>query len=216
MQLDAREKQKAIDKNPDEKLGFTIGLNLGGPIGRIFDPDKSAFSAITHIKFAPNWIFRGEAGLENLSFSAANAIDRNYRYKTTGSFLKAGVLYDFFDVEEPGNNDNILIGLNYGFALQEQRSDHLNIENSYWNDFDGSQGSYILNTHWLEVSFGPRTELLKDFYMSWTLNLRVKMFQDNSEVLQPYSIPGFGKGDNTVNLGFSYVLEYFIPWGRKN
>jgi hypothetical protein len=51
--------------------------------------------------------------------------------------------------------------------------------------------------------------------MGWTLNLRIKLFENNSRVLEPYSIPGYGNGDNNINPGFSYVIEYFIPWGKN-
>ena len=64
--------------------GFTIGLNLEGPIGKFFEPDQSAYSAVTHIKLAPDWFFRGEAGFENLSFASANRADRNYAYESKG------------------------------------------------------------------------------------------------------------------------------------
>lgn len=198
-----------------ESTGFTLGVNLEGPIGRIFDSDKVAFSAVTHIKFAQKWFFRGEAGFENLTFSPENQVERSYTYESNGSFLRAGLLYDFFNVDERGNNDNIFIGLNYGFALQEHGSSSYIIENGYWSDYYGSVGKYVLNTHWLEVMAGPRTELLKNLYMGWTINLRVKVLQNNSKVLEPYSVPGFGNGDNTVNVGFSYVIEYFIPWGKS-
>jgi hypothetical protein len=211
--LDAQKREEEkLNKGP---LGLTLGVNLEGPIGRFFDSDKSAFSAITHIKFAPDWFFRGEAGFENLTFSSENVQERNYSYESNGSFLKAGILYDFFKVEEKGNNDNIFIGLNYGFALQEHGSNNFIIKNEYWNDYSGSTGKYVISTHWLEVCAGPRTELWKNLYMGWTINLRVKILQGNTDVLDPFSIPGFGNGDNTVNLGFSYVIEYFIPWGKK-
>ena len=213
--LNAQEALQLVPKEDEGRLGMTVGVNLEGPIGRLFDSDKSAFSAITHIKFGQDWYFRGEVGFENLTFSPESWNERNYHYESNGSFLRAGILYDFFEVDEEGNNDNIFIGLNYGFALQEHGSDEFTIENGYWGDYHGSLRKYVLNTHWVELSFGPRTELLKNLYMGWSLNLRVKLFQDNSEVLQPYSIPGYGKGDNTVNFGFSYVIEYFIPWGKK-
>ncbi len=124
------------------------------------------------------------------------------------------MLYDFFSVDEKGNNDNIFIGLNYGFALQEHRAGGYTISNGYWDDFRDSESAYVLNTHWLEVSAGPRTELLNNLYMGWTVNLRVKILQNNPEELQPYSVPGFGSGDNAVNMGFSYVIEYMIPWKK--
>lgn len=194
--------------------GITLGINLEGPIGRIFDADRSAFSAVTHLNLSPGWFFRGEAGFENLVFSEENAEERSYRYESNGSFLKAGLLYDFFSVDEVGNNDNIFVGLNYGFALQEHRSGGYTIKNDYWGDFHGSESAYVMNTHWLELSAGPRTELFKNLYMGWTVNLRVKILQDNARELQPYSVPGFGNGNNTVNVGFSYVIEYMIPWKR--
>lgn len=207
--------EKADDLFEEEQVqGITLGINLEGPIGRIFDADRSAFSAVTHVNLSPGWFFRGEAGFENLVFSDANAAKRNYRYESNGSFLKAGLFYDFFSVDEVGNNDNIFVGLNYGFALQEHRSGNYTIKNDYWGDFHGSESPYLLNTHWIEVAAGPRTELFNNLYMGWTVNLRVKILQDNGRELQPYSIPGFGNGDNTVNVGFSYVIEYMIPWKK--
>ncbi len=205
-------KKDSESKRDKQVQGITVGINFEGPIGRFFDTDRSAFSAVTHINVSPGLFFRGEAGFENLVFSAENEEDRNYSYESNGSFLKAGMLYDFFSVDEKGNNDNIFVGLNYGFALQEHRAGNYIIPNGYWADYHGSESAYFLNTHWLEVFAGPRTELLKNLYMGWTVNLRVKVLQNNPEVLQPYSIPGFGSGDNTVNVGFSYVIEYMIPW----
>lgn len=213
--LNAQKKTESKQMTGGNSTGFTLGVNLEGPIGRIFDSDKAAFSAVTHIKFSPKWFFRGEAGFENLTFSPTNERERSYAYESNGSFLKAGVLYDFFNVEEKGNNDNIFIGLNYGFALQEHGSSSYVIENGYWSDLQGSMGKYVVNTHWLEIMAGPRTELLKNFYMGWTINLKFKLLQDNEKVLDPYSVPGFGNGDNTVNFGFSYVIEYYFPWGKS-
>jgi hypothetical protein len=206
---------KGVKVNLEEQVqGITLGINLEGPVRRFFDSDKSAFSLVTHINLSPGWFFRGEAGFENLVFSDENEQERNYSYESNGSFIKAGVLYDFFSVDEKGNNDNIFVGLNYGFAFQEHRAGSFIIENGYWADFQGSESTYAVNTHWLEVMAGPRTELFNNLYMGWTVNLRVKILQNNSEELSPYSVPGFGNGDNTVNLGFSYVIEYMIPWKK--
>ncbi len=197
-----------------QKTGFSLGINLDGPVQRFFDGDKTAFSVVGHLSLSQKYYFMGEAGFENLTFSDKNAEERNYAYESNGSFLRAGLLYDIFSVDEAGNNDNIFLGIHYGFALQEHSSSSFNIQNDYWGGHDGSLGDYVLNTHWVEISAGPRTELFKNFFMGWSINLRIKMFQDNKEVLAPYSIPGFGNGDNQVNLGFSYVLEYMIPWKR--
>lgn len=213
--LNAQEERNAKEPADVVTPGFTLGLNLEGPVYYFFDRDKVAFSAVTHIELAPNWFFRGEAGFENLTFSAENIEKRNYAYQSNGSFFKAGILYDFFNIEEAGNNDNVFVGLNYGFALQEHGASRFTIENSYWDNYQGSLNKYVIGTHWLEISAGPRTELVKNLYMGWTINLRIKMLQNNRQVLEPYSIPGYGKGDSNLNAGFSYVIEYFFPWGER-
>jgi hypothetical protein len=202
-------------KDDKEQGAITVGVNLEGPVGHLFDTDKSAFSVISHYKYSSKWFVRAEAGFENLTFSEENQLERNYHYESNGTFFKVGILYDFFDVDEPGNNDNIFVGLSYGFGIQKHGSNHFIIENNYWDDFHGSMSKYTLHNHWIEIMAGPRTELLKNLYMGWTLNLRIKLFENNSRVLEPYSIPGYGNGDNNINPGFSYVIEYFIPWGKN-
>ncbi len=197
-----------------QKSGLSLGINLSGPIQGLFDNDKTAFSAVTILSLSSKYYFIGEAGFENLTFSDRNATKRHYAYESNGTFIRAGLLYDIFSVDEAGNNDNIFLGIHYGFALQEHSSSSFSIQNDYWGGHDGSLNKYVLTTHWVEISAGPRTELFKNFFMGWSVNLRFKMFQGNNEVLEPYSIPGFGNGDNQVNLGFSYVLEYMIPWKK--
>ncbi len=189
--------------------GFSLGVNVSGPINRIFDKDRSGISFISRMSVKNQLIFLAEAGYENISFE-----NSRYNYSSNGSFLKAGLEYDVFGEKELGSNDNLLFGLHYGFALQEHSSSQFVIENVYWGDYSGHKGAYTTSTHWIELSGGPRMELFKNFYMGWVFQIKVALYRNNPDILLPYLIPGFGNGDNSINAGFSYTLEYMIPWKK--
>ncbi len=189
--------------------GFTLGVNLAGPVNKAFDKSRSGISFLSRMSVKDQMIFLAEAGYENVSFSK-----KRYHYTSNGTFLKAGLEYDVFKEKEAGSNDNLLFGLHYGYALQEQSASYFIIENGYWDDYTGSIGTNTVNTHWIELTGGPRMELFKNFYMAWTFHLKVAIYRDNPNILAPYLIPGFGNGDNRLNAGFSYTMEYLIPWKK--
>lgn len=189
--------------------GFTIGINLAGPINKFFDKDRTGISFLSRMNVKEQWLLLAEMGYENVSFAKAH-----YNYTSNGTFLKAGFEYDVFVEKEMGSNDNLLFGMHYGYAIQEHSASRFLIENGYWSDYVGQLGTYTVNTHWVELTGGPRMELFKNFYMGWTFHIKVAIYRDNPDILLPYLIPGFGNGDNRINAGFSYTLEYMIPWKK--
>lgn len=189
--------------------GFTLGVNLAGPLNKLLDGDRTGISFLTRMHLTEDWFFIGEAGFENVSFTK-----EAYDYESNGTFLRLGLARDMLPEKEAGSMDNILMGLQYGYALQEQTAGRFSVFNGYWDDYHSRVGANTLNTHWAELSVGPRAEVFHNFYLSWQLNLRVVLVSSNSSALEPYIVPGYGIGDNKVNLGFAYTLEYFIPWKK--
>jgi hypothetical protein len=187
--------------------GFTIGVNLAGPINQAIDNHRGGISFLSRIWVRDQWLLMAEAGFESVLVN--NSV---YNYASNGTFLKAGLEYDVFKNKEPWSNDNMLFGLHYGYALQEHGASAFYIQNGYWGNYTGKTDPYLTGTHWIELSGGPRVELFKNVYLGWTLQLKLALFRNNSEKLAPYLVPGFGNGDNSVNGGFSFSLEYMIPW----
>lgn len=202
--------QTIVKEQSSVNQGITVGVNLAGFVNRIIDNDRTGISFLSRVNLNSNLFVAAEAGYENVSFEKSA-----YNYFSNGTFFKIGLEKDMLPDKEKGTNDNILIGLHYGFALQEQGSDYFFVENGYWDDYSGRLGTNTLNTHWLELSAGPRAELFKNVYMSWGMHFRVAVATSNTSIMEPYIIPGFGSGDKRVNLGFSYSIEYMIPWNRK-
>lgn len=195
-----------IDKllNPVPK-GFTLGVNLASPVNHFFDKDRTGVSFLTRINLSDKWFFVGEAGYENVSFNK-----EAYQYESNGTFIKIGAEIDMLS-KKKSLRDNLFIGFQYGLALQGQSASHFLVENGYWSDYQGRVSSETLNTHWVEVSAGPRTEILKNFFIGWKVHIRASFINGGQDLLKPYIVPGFGNGDNRVNGGFSYTLEYMIP-----
>lgn len=216
-----RERQKLQDEEgtplkkkekipyPDKKRGTELGIDISRFFIPLFDDDRIAIEASIRSNLGKRTFFVGSLGSDRVAFD-----DKSYTYESTGIYATAGVDYDIFAVAEEGNNDNILVGLRYGYAIQEHGASSITIYEGYWGDFTSSISPYTLSTHWVEAVVGLRSEVLNNFYMSWMIHIKGKINSSNTELLEPYTVPGFGTGSNSFNLGFSYVLAYQIPWGN--
>ncbi|TLX76869.1 hypothetical protein E9993_04050 [Labilibacter sediminis] len=196
---------------PNKKRGTSFGVDITQFFVPVFDDDRIVAEANIRTNFKKRMFLTGSLGYEKISFD-----DKSYHYDSDGVFARVGIDYDIFIVDEPDNNDNILIGLRYGMAIQDHGSDLITIEDGYWGNYETSIDNYSLNSHWVELVAGLRSEVLKNLYFSWFIRVKGKIHSNNTEVLEPYRIPGYGKGANAINLGFSYNVAYQIPWGNKN
>lgn len=195
---------------PNKKRGTSLGLDIISFLNPIFDHDRVSAEANIRTNFKKRMFAVGSLGTEHVSFN-----DKSYQYDSNGFFARVGIDYDIFIVDEPNNNDNVLIGVRYGIAFQNHGSDLITIDDDYWGSYETTIPNYSLSSHWIEAVFGLRTEVFNNFYMSWFIRVKGKIKSQNEDVLEPYSIPGYGNGSNSINLGFSYNLEYQIPWGNK-
>jgi hypothetical protein len=202
---EAREPTESLSKAPQ---GITVGVNLAGPFNSLMHGDRNGFSFVSRFNLAEDYFFVGEAGFEQISFEKDE-----YDYNSNGTFLKAGIEKDMLN-NKRSVVDNLLVGVQYGFAVQGQSASHFWINNGYWDDYEGSVGSETLTSHWFELSMGPRAEIFNNFYIGWKIQLRVSLLTTGEDVLKPYIVPGFGSGDSSFNAAFSYTLEYMIPWKK--
>lgn len=202
-----REEKKLANKG---KPGLSIGFDLGPFINYLFANERFGLEASARYTINRKWQAIGELGYENVDLD-----NEKMSYTSDGSFLRVGLDYNIFRVEEIGNNDNILLGFRYGAAIQEHSSPRYTVTEDYWGDVTGSFGASTVASHWGEFVFGLRSEVLKNFYMGWTVRFRsiINVGKDNE--LEPYSIPGYGRRDRSTNIGFTYSLEYFLPFRNK-
>ena len=201
-------------KIPNEDLpsnnGISLGINAGTFIVYAFDPTRLGLEGTLRYGFKKSWYAMLEAGYEKVDFDKPK-----YAYQSTATFMRAGLDYNFFHPDEVGNRDNIFVGFRYGGSIINYESPRYTIEEGFWGDYIGSTPTTQAIGHWGEFVFGMRTEVLKNVYMGWSIRLRHLFLIQGEDVLKPYSVPGYGLTDNKTNLGFTYNLEYTIPFNQK-
>lgn len=205
-ELTKEEKKIANRGNP----GIAVGIDLAPFITHLFSNERFGVAADVRYTLNRKWQTVAELGYETVEID-----DEKMTYSSDGSFMRLGFDYNMFNVDEEGNSDNILLGLRYGFAMQEHDCSRYTIEEGYWGDYQSMLGSSDVNAHWAELVLGLRSEVLKNVYMGWSVRVRTIIDVGADSVLEPYAIPGYGRRDRSTNLGFTYTLEYHIPFKKK-
>lgn len=189
--------------------GLSLGIDLSPFIMRIIKEENTGFAFVGRMGFKTRWWANGEVGFQNTKYS-----NQNFKYKANGAFIKIGVDYDIFMSEYFPVNDNIFVGARYGYSWQSHEAENFSIVDSYWGNYDGSVGNSAVNSHIIEILFGLRCEVLKNFYMGWSVRGRFLLASFHDSSLDPYAIAGYGNYDTKAGIGFTYTLEYQIPFNK--
>ena len=209
------EEHQQVVKEPFvlKDMGLSLGIDVSPFVQKIFDHDRTGLAFIGRYGFKDRWYANAEIGYENINKSKAD-----YDYNSNGTFLRVGIDYDILNVGKWQDNDNIFLGLRYGYSWQSHSSDKIVVVDSYWGDLNTSIGSTSVNSHWVETLFGLRSEMFPNFYMGWSVRARFLLTASHQGIMEPYYVAGYGLFDNKVNFGFTYTLEYQIPFkrGAKN
>jgi hypothetical protein len=212
--------KKKEDKPAFKQSGLSLGVDIMPVAIRVADKDRIGIGFNGRLNIKEKIFAVGELGYENVNFTrdklmADNQLAYQFKYKSNGTYLKLGFDYNIFKVDETDNHDNVLIGIRYGYSLQQHESPGYVIGNSYWDDYIGSAGSSSVSSHWGELLFGLRTEVLKNLHMGWSVRLKRIIYQSKGSTLEPAVIPGFGRFNNMLTAGFTYSIEYQIPFNKS-
>jgi hypothetical protein len=191
------------------------GITLGADLSRFVVPfiDSTRFG----------WEFSGDYEIINDLFLVAelgsettNLNTRKYDYKLAGGYTRIGIDYNFMKHVAEDSPDKMLIGLRYGFTTFYHQAQNIEVWNDYWGDVTGGKvDRNWLTANWVEIATGMRTRLFNNFYLGWSVRMRVKLGVSNDPTMSPYTIPGYGKPWNNTWLGVNYSLCYKIPIYKK-
>ncbi len=192
--------------------GLTIGMDLSRFLVRTWNPVKSNFEFSISSDLYKNTYLTAEGGFLKTSFT-----DDFQTYESAGYYFRIGGEVNLFK-RAPEENDLLYAGLLWGHSNFWHEAGNITIEDGYWGTGTGSLPRNDLTGNWLELKAGLRIEMFKNWFLGWALRVRFYMFGNTDPVLEPFLIPGFGRGDNTSAIGMSYSLSYRIPYhkSRKN
>ena len=191
------------------------GLNLGTDLSRfalpLTDTTRIGWEFSGDYEIIPDMFGVAEVGSQFTRFNA-----QNYDYRSDGVYTRIGVDYNFMKHVDELSTDYILIGLRYGFTTFAHQADNIRIESDLWSDYtNGSVPNNWLSAQWMEIALGMKARLFNNFYLGWSLRMRMKIWAQNDPIMEPYYIPGYGRANRNSNVGLSYTLSYKIPVKKK-
>ncbi|MEN8815517.1 MAG: DUF6048 family protein [Nonlabens sp.] len=198
-----------------QSYGLRAGIDLASLIRTGLDEEYNGFQILADYRLSKRLYIAGEIGNESLD-RTSESVD----YETSGSFLKAGVDYNFY--ENWLDMDNMIYGgARIGYATMTQtlnRYDY-NIDNNYFpidtnivdREFSG------LNMIWLEIQLGIKVEVLNNLFLTANFQLKRSITQKTPDNFDNLFVPGYGRTFDTgsIGVGYSYGIMYRIPFFKK-
>lgn len=204
------------DSLPEVKIsvpaGVRVGLDLTRFAVRAFQPYRTDVTVNLDARYNDRLFIASDLSYNNTSHS-----DSNYTYKGSGMSITIGANYNLLQKQIPKENFMIYGGMRYGLALFSYEIPEYTIYNDYWGDTKGSYPKTSKMAHWVELTVGIRVEVLKNFYLGWSLHERILINNKLSKQdFPPLVIPGFGKGYKGSAFDMQYSVSYLFPmWKVK-
>jgi len=206
-----KEPQKKYKPKRTDNYIRMKGIRLGADISRPFQDlwtkgNRYGTEFSADIELWPNLFPVFESGYEVMKIKTSN-ID----YKSSGSYSRFGMDYNFLQAENKNDKNIFYVGLRYGFVLAKQQVNSYTID-SYWTPTTGQFGNQNYFAHWGEFLIGMKGEIVHNFYMGWTIRGKIKLNNKDTGMPPIYFIPGYGKAENGFNMDFTYSVYYNLPW----
>ncbi|MFT5639952.1 MAG: hypothetical protein ACI9A7_000044 [Cyclobacteriaceae bacterium] len=192
--------ESSMQSEDSTSIAFRVNLDLI-PLGRnIFVPaQKSGFEIQTSVLFN-QYRLHFEYGSQRTKRGT------NYDYNNKGQYFRIGPEINLLK--------NAKDGLEMTFGLRYAQSTFDNSLSYETNDFFGSIISIEENrqsTRWLEITTGLSAKIGKRMTMGYTVRYKIQRKPLTSDQLLPYDIPGFGRRDDSNEVGFNYYIGWLLP-----
>lgn len=207
-----KKKDSAKTLMVDVPAGLRIGTDLSRVALHFFQPYRTDATITLDARYRDRIYFASD-----ISWNRTSHSDTSYTYKGNGLAVALGVNYNLLKRQVPKENFMLYGGMKYGFALFNYELPAYTVDGSYWGDHHGVVDASTKTAHWIEVSIGVKVEVLKNFYLGWSLHDRFLLTKKLSKGdYPPMVIPGFGKGNKGNVFDMQYTVSYLLPmWKVK-
>jgi hypothetical protein len=187
--------------------GLRIGVDISRFVAMAFQPYRTDVTVQADLRLNKGLYAALETGFNRTSHS-----DTSYTYKGTGACVTIGVDYDFLKKKEKEEKNMVYAGIRYGFAHNSYEVPAYLIHNDYWNtNIEGAYPKTSMSAHWVELVFGLRVEVLKNFFLGWGVREKIMISNSASKEFPPIIIPGFGSGTKNSQFDLTYTVSYYFP-----
>lgn len=193
----------------DVPLKIRVGFEAIGPATYFIDKKTLNFEGNVTIDLSEKMSVMAGGGHTNYSYS-----QYNYDYTAKGTFIKAGVDFNLMGVEKARGKYFGGVGFHYGLSISSFEVPSFMTQN-YWGTVTSSIPETSGSAHFLEITPGVRTEVLRNLSMGWTINIRWLFYKTMKSDLKPLYLPGFGNAGTNLSTGISYFITFNIPYKNK-
>lgn len=192
--------------------GFYLSADAFGYIYPLFVKDKYYSTEVSLTANLKNRFFPVvEAGI-----GYTDMVSQLYSigYSTRAPYYRIGMDYNMqYKNNKPGY---IYLGARVGYTAFKYTVDAPSLVDPVWGDeVPVSFVDVPSRAVWAEAVGGVRAEIVKNFYMGWSLRYKYLFLKGNMAHGGPWYIPGLGAGKKTA-LGATYTLSYYFNLSKKN
>lgn len=206
-----------VEEKTPRTYALRAGIDLIKPALTQFGEGYQGLEIVGDLKLTNRLYIAAEIGSERKTQQS-----EQINFTTKGSYIKAGIDYNFFNNWKGMNN-----ALYAGFRLA--RSLHTHNVNSYTlyqtnqylqvNTIEGflTGEREQLSSGWLEVLFGTKVELFPNFYAGISVRMHALLNNTQPRDFGNLHAPGFNRitDDNKFGGGINYTLSYAFPFRFK-
>jgi hypothetical protein len=187
-------------------LNIRAALDLFGPISYYTNRNNLSFEGFISMERNSKKSYILEVGYQDFKYS-----QYNYSYSSKGTFIRGGIDYNFIKPFIAEGKYYAGLGFRYGLSLYSSQIPFFKHDN-YWGTGTAAVGSSVHLAHFIEVSPGIKTEILKNISIGWNIRLRIMIYPGTGKDLKPVSVPGFGNGAKTFSPGINYYIIFNFPY----
>jgi hypothetical protein len=187
-----------------------LGIDLSRlALPYLVDYRKNTYGVSADYEMWPGYYLTGEYGEQ-----VVDRYETNYLYRSAGFYTRFGIDYNTLAKKIAADQYEMVFGgARYCFSSFNHDAQLIVIPNNDWGEVRNlAYGPLQIDAHWLEVVGGIRGEIFKNFFIGWSFRARLLLYKTHDEVMDPFFIPGFGRGDRRANIGFTYSVYYMIPF----
>lgn len=183
-----------------------LGVDLMG-MGKSLAKDNLTHYEFTGDVLIHRYLINVDFGIEERLRTADEAT-----YEMKGTFYRIGADINLTKIED--NASTIFFGLRYGKANFDNSLTYATNDDLF-SVSNGSRNVSDISARWYELTGGTKVKMWSQIWLGFTFRLKFSMKHDNSTLLIPHDIPGYGKADERSYWGFNYYLFYNIPFKKK-
>ena len=217
LQSQENENSKSIDSLEfEEKYGLRFGIDLNKFGRTFFDSNYSGLEMNADYRLKKRIYLAGEIGFEDKLSTTDFLIS-----SSAGSYFKTGIDLNLYK-NLLGMENLIFSGLRAGVSSFNQKRHQYIIydtNNQTWGQIQNNEMVEFsgLSATWVELLFGVKTELFNNLFLSYNVQLKLRLTEVSPRNFDNIHIPGFGRtyDGSKIGTGFSYTISYLVPVYKK-